>query len=383
MKKIITAQILSFLCFAFCCCGRANDGSDFVPEQSITKPTPPASNPSDAPFVHPGILNTTAALDMIGSQADKNDAIRVAAYKKITDFIAAHTYPTSFPSVVYVGSNGHTSPSKDQIRSNAELAYAYALKFARTADIADANKAIGILNGWAANFQKYSIIDNTDNPNQPALETSWTTPSFVAAAEIIRYYKPKGISANWSNDDISKFNNYIINVKENYIDKIPNYTNNWNVSAGYALMAIGVFLNNTDIYAKGKAILSEVMPLVIESDGTMPEMCDRQDCVHYQYSLTGLTYGAEIAAMQGDNSLYTALSNRILLGYDFMRSAYNRTTSCLECSANSPIFPGVEVALNHYGSANMQSLRDQQAPLGVPNDNTFLGFTSYTHYKIK
>lgn len=361
-------------------CKEGNGGSGFVPETAIRKPTPPTVI-KDGPFAHPGVLNSAAALDLIAQQVDRNDPTRTAAYKKVTDFIASKSYPNSFYAIVAVGSNGHTSPSKSQIRSDSELAYAYALKFAKTADLADANKCIGILNGWASTFKKYEIIDATDNVNQPALETSWTTPTFVAAAEIIRYYKPKGVSANWSATDIKQFSDYLSLVKT-YIDKIPNYKNNWNVSAGYALMTIGIFQNNTSVYANGIATLKTVMPLVIGTDGTMPELCDRQDCVHYQYSLTGLTYAAEIASMQEDNSLYSALQNRISAGYDFTRKAYNRTTSCVVCSASSPMFPGIEVALKHYGTGNMQSLRDQQAPFGIPNDNTFLGFTSYTHFKI-
>lgn len=362
-------------------CGKTNSSTiqkSKTPPQEDTLSSTPASNT----FVHPGILNTKERLDLIANQANAGDPVRLAAYRKITDFISSHTYPTSFPSIVYVGSNGHTSPSKNQIRSDAELAYAYALRFAKTADIDDANKCIGILNGWAYHFQKYDIIDNTDNVNQPDLETSWTTPSFVAAAEIIRYYKPKGVSANWSDTDIKKFSDYLNNVKNNYINKIPNYTNNWNVSAGYAKIAIGVFLNSQSVYDDGKKILNTVLPQVINSDGIMPELCVRQDCVHYQYSLTGLTYGAEIAAIRGDNSLYAALSERIASGYDFMRKAYDQNANCNVCSIKSPMFPGVEVALNHYGSSTMQSLRDAQAPFGIPVDNTFLGFTSYTHYKI-
>lgn len=376
---IIVSALITGAVYA---CGKsdANNPVTPPPKKDTTTTTPPANTSS---FVHPGVLNTTAGLDLIASQANAGDAVRSAAYRKVTDFISSHVYPVSFYEVVAVGSNGHTSPSKSQIRSDAELAYAYALKFAKTADIADAQKCIGILNGWSYTFKSYTIIDATDNVNQPDLEASWTTPIFVAAAEIIRYYKPKGVSANWADADISKFNDYLNNVKNNYINKIPDYKNNWNISAGYAKMAIGVFLNSTTVYNDGEAILNKEFPNVIQPDGTMPELCDRQDCVHYQYSLTGLTYAAEIAAIRGDNSLYAALSSRISTGYDFMRKAYNRTTGCDYCTLSSPLFPGVEVALNHYGTANMQWLRDQQAPLGVPNDNTFLGFTSYTHYKIK
>lgn len=384
MKSTINKVLLGFtFIMLFWSCGKVTNGSGFVPDQSLKKPNPSTTSPTDEPFVHPGVLNTSATLDLIATQVDRSDPTRVAAYKKVTDYINARSYPTSFHSIVYVGSNGRTSPSKSQIRNDAILAYAYALRFAQTANPADADKAIGILNGWASSFYKYEILDKSiDNANQPSLEASWTTPSFVAAAEIIRYYKPKGISANWAKEDIKMFSDYLINVKT-YIDKTPNYKNNWNVSAGYALMAIGVFLNSPNIYESGKTTLNNILPLTIQSDGTLPELCDRQDCVHYQYSLTGLTYGSEIAAIQGDNSLYTALSSRISLGYDYMRKAYNRTTPCIYCSNSSPVFPGTEVAFKHYNTSNLQALRDLQAPLGVPNDNTFLGFTTYTHYKVK
>ncbi|WCT12178.1 alginate lyase family protein [Mucilaginibacter jinjuensis] len=335
-------------------------------------------------FVHPGVLNTAANLDFIAGQVNGGDAGRTTSYQKVLDFIANNPLPTQFYSTVYVGSNGHTSPSKSQIRKDAELSYALALRFAKTGNITYANQCIAILNGWSYTFQNYAPIDATDNPNQPGLEASWTTPSFVAAAEIIRYYKPNGVSANWSAADINQFNAYLNNVKNNYINNVPGlgYNNNWNVSAGYAKIAIGVFLNSASVFNDGETILNNVMNSVIQSGGTMPELCVRQDCVHYQYSLTGLTYAAEIASIQGDNSLYTALSNRISQGYDFERSAYNQSTGCNYCTTSSPIFPGVEVAYKHYGTNNMLSLRNMQAPFGVPNDNTFLGFTTYTHYNL-
>jgi hypothetical protein len=82
-------------------------------------------------FVHPGVLNTQASLDLVGGQVNGGDPDRTNSYQKVLDFINSHTYPTSFPSVVVVGSNGATSPSKAQIRSDAELVYALALRWAR------------------------------------------------------------------------------------------------------------------------------------------------------------------------------------------------------------------------------------------------------------
>jgi hypothetical protein len=332
-------------------------------------------------FVHPGVLNTQASLGQVAGEVNGGDAGRTASYQKVLDFINTHDYPTSFYATVVVGSNGATTPSKSQIRKDAELVYALALRWTKTGNFQYATQAIGILNGWAYTFKNYDILDGA-NPNQPALEASWTTPSFVAAAEIIRYYKVNGQGAGWSDADIAQFSNYLNNVKNNYINNIPQYNNNWNASAGYAKMAIGIFLNSATVYQNGYNALVSLMPAVINADGTLPELCDRQDCVHYQYTLTAYAYAAELARIQGDNSLWTVNSSRIRAGYDFMRAAYNRTTGCNYCTTSSPVFPGTEVAYNYYKTSNLQYLRELQDPLGVPNDNTFLGFTTYTHFNV-
>ena len=355
---------------------------------SVTdSPTLPAVNKTtnlaaNITFVHPGVLNTQASLDFVSSQVNGGDATRTASYQKVLDFINSHTYPTSFPATVVVGSNGDTSPSKDQIRNDAELVYATALRWAKTGHSEYAAQAIAILNGWSYNFKNYALLNSSTNANQPDLEASWTTPSFVAAAEIIRYYKVNGVGAGWSDADISQFSNYLNTVKNNYINNIPDYGNNWDASAGYAKMAIGIFLNSTSVYQNGEAFIKQYLPTVIQSDGTLPELCVRQDCVHYQYSLTAFAYAAELANIQGDNSIWTANSNRISAGYDFMRSAYGQSTGCNYCTTSSPVFPGTEVAYNYYKTSNLQYLRGLDAPLGVPNDNTFLGFTTYTHYNV-
>lgn len=341
------------------------------------------ASPQITTFVHPGVLNTQASLDLVASQVNSGDATRTASYQKVLDFINSHTYPTSFPATVVVGSNGATSPSKNQIRSDAELVYATALRWAKTGDAQYAVKAIAILNGWARNFKNYALLDAATNANQPSLEASWTTPSFVAAAEILRYYKVNGQGAGWADADITQFSNFLNTVKNNYINNTPtSFNNNWDASAGYAKMAIGVFLNSASVYQNGYDFVKTYIPIVINADGTLPELCGRMDCVHYQYSLTAFTYAADIASIQGDNSIWTASSNRISAGYDFMRKAYDRTTGCNYCTLNSPVFPGTEVAYNFLKTSNLKSLRDLQAPLGVPNDNTFLGFTTYTHFSV-
>ena len=82
-------------------------------------------------FRHPGVLNSKASLDLIASQANAGDATRMAGYNKVVDYMNQYPVPTSFPAVVYVvGSGG--SPTEDQIRRDAVLAYACALRWVKT-----------------------------------------------------------------------------------------------------------------------------------------------------------------------------------------------------------------------------------------------------------
>jgi hypothetical protein len=367
----------------FITCKKKTEQTKVTPPVVIIDPVTP---PPSSVFVHPSILNTKSSLDQIGVEIVANDTERAAAFKKILDYTnVTSRYPTSFPSIVIVGSNGATTPSKDQIRQNSELAYATALRWAATGDANLAKQTIAILNGWASTFLAYDLLVNPQSPtnaNQPSLEASWTTPTLVAAAEIMRYYKPGGASSGWLAADITKFEGYLNKVLV-YINKTPVYNNNWNVSAGYAKMTIGIFLDNKTIYDDGVTYIKKYLPIVISVDGTIDELCDREDCVHFQYSLTGFVYAAELARIQGDLSIYTYGNNLISLGYNFMKKAYDRTTGCNYCSTTSPIFPGTEIAYNYYKTPTLKTLRDLQAPLALPNDNTFLGFTSYTHYNVK
>lgn len=382
MKKTINSLLLCMTMAAmatllFMCKKQDLNSNALLRNENLTA----AAGVAPAVFVHPGVLNTQASLDLIGSQVNSGEAVRAAAYQKVLDFVNGNPLPTKFWETVTVGSNGATTESKSQIRKDAVLAYALALRWAKTGTATYAQQCIAILNGWSYTFKQYALMDGA-NQYQPSLEASWTTPSFVAAAEIIRYYKAFGQSAGWSDADINQFNNYLNLVKNNYINNTPAYNNNWNASAGYAKMAIGIFLNSATVYQNGYNIIAQHLPIIIKADGTIPEYCDRNDCVHFQYSLTAFSYAAQLAKMQGDNSLWTFNSNLLSKGYDYMRSAYNQTTSCNKCSTSSPVFPGTEVAYGYYKTANLQYLRELQDPLGVPNDKTFLGFTSYTHFNV-
>ncbi|QHV99879.1 hypothetical protein GJR95_34855 [Spirosoma endbachense] len=376
-----TTQLLgSFLITAFLLPGCMNDQGISTDRKVIDKTS--GARIDNNQFVHPGVLNSKASLDLIRSQANNGDAARLDGYSKVTEFVDANPVPTSFPATVYVKGSGST-PTENQIKTDAILSYALALRWAKTGNAIYATQAISILNGWATNFQRLLPDAGTDS-RQTYLEASWFTPTFVAAAEIIRFYTVNGNSAGWSSTDISKFQGFLNNLKDNYINRLineVNYDNNWEVSAGYAKMAVGVFLNSSTVYNGGYDYLMQNIPVIISSSGEVKEHCSR-DCWHPQYSLTGFAYAAEIARIQGDNTVFPAYSSRIAKGFEYMEDAFVGAIGCRSC-AGQAVFPGAEVASNYYNtSAKITSLRNRQDPYGATGDKTFLGFTTYTHRAI-
>ena len=336
-------------------------------------------------FRHPGVVNSKASLDLVAAQANAGDATRTAGYNKVVDYMNQYAVPTSFPSVVYVvGSGG--SPTEDQIRRDAILAYACALRWVKTGNATYATQAKQILNGYANTFQRYSTSPKPDGSptefRQTYLEAAWVAPSFVAAGEIIRYYQVNGTGAGWSSTEVSKFSDFLNNLKNNYVNNVPgaiNDTNNWQASYCYAKMALGVWFNSTAVYDSGYDYLFQILPLLFYSDGAVREQRDR-DCIHPQYTLTALTYAAETARIQGNTAIYEANGQQIKNGWNRYEDAAagNYTRNC----SGTQVFPGIEAAYNYYGTAKLASLRDRQAPYGVPGDKTFLGFTSFTHRSI-
>ena len=372
--------------------GSTIDEENQVHVPDTTQNQNPDTIQSTGSWQHPGVLNTEKTLDAIRIEIAAASVLRMEAFKKVTDYIESSAYPTSFPGTISVVASGDSEAEK-QIKDNANLAYAFALRFAATSEIVWANKAIGILNGWAYAFQRYSYSGSPKD--QPSLEASWAAPTFVAAAEIIRYYKPNSISANWQEADVAQFKVFLNKLKDE-INKMEERGNNWWVSAGYAKMAIGVFLESKTVYEDGrKKVMSTMEGLdsynghdVIDPDGYPYELHNRKDDVHFQYSLTGISYAAEIDKIQGYNEIYTKKGERLSKAYDYTWRAFNEVipapagvTGYDTCNLKSNVYPGIEIAYKQFGTDSQRKLRNLRQPIGNVS-KLFLGFTSFTHYNL-
>ncbi|OAQ40784.1 hypothetical protein A5893_07555 [Pedobacter psychrophilus] len=377
-KKAIRL-IITVLLPALCVIGCIKSSDKSINNANPQNADKSLSIASSGAFVHPGILNTKESLDFIRTEANNPNSDRFSWYSStLVAYVDNSSMPTSFPSIVYAKAAG-TTPTEIQIRENAILAYAYALRWAKTGSSQYATNAKFILDGWASNFQKYLPASGT-SVSQAYLEASWVAPSFAAAAEIIKHYTVNGNTANWPTANQAQFVSFLNILKNNYINKVvgSGHQQNWAISAGYAKMAIGVYFDNRSVYDSGVQIIQDSIVSVIDSNGNMPELCSRGDCGHFQFSLTGLTYAAEIDRIQGNNEVFTNRTERLMKGFTFMQQAFKDQNPCDSCSKER-VYPSVELAHRYYANATTGYLRGLQDPYGATIDNTFLGFTTYTH----
>jgi hypothetical protein len=139
----------------------------------VASSSPPPTPTAPTAFRHPGVLNTQQSLAAAAAQLRADDKKRVAGYQQVSTYIAKHPAPTTFPAVVYAVA-GAGSPTEDQIRRDAELAYAYALRWAATGEVAASQQAVAILNGYARTFQRYDPRPMA-RPH-PSAKPTWRRP---------------------------------------------------------------------------------------------------------------------------------------------------------------------------------------------------------------
>lgn len=389
----LAIKMLLFVCIFLAACSKDQPSAQQQKNPTANRLEAAASSTALAiSFVHPGILNTKESLDIIAGQANANDQARLLAYQNVLNYCNQHLPSNSYKANVLV-QGGQTTPDEISFKGDALLAYALALRWAKTGTASYATTVKQILDGWASTFQ--TMYRQQGETRQPALEAAWAAPTFAAAAEIIKYYVPlNGQGGGWTAAENTQFIGFLNKLKNQYINNIPGYSinNNWTVSAGYAKMAIGIFADDQAEYQSGMTIIKNVLPIIIQQDGSMPgEICggNHNDCVHFQYALTGFSYAANLGAIQGDASIYSASTSRLLTGYKYQYKFYNNMLSnppsCVTCSTGSKIWAGVEIANRRYDVTETNFLHGKYNPDadGLPRgDISFLSWTNYTHNNV-
>ncbi|KAJ6553040.1 chondroitin AC/alginate lyase [Mycena capillaripes] len=204
-----------------------------------------------------------------------------------------------------------TLTSRASFEADATAAYQNALMWKLTGIQLHATKSIQIMDAWSGTLKSV-------DPNYLDMQLASSLGPFMMtnAAEIIRY-----TSAGWTASGISRFSSMLNSV---FYPRLNNHTGvqyEANVGTGNtkALMAFGVFTENTTMYNEAISLYSNerCSGLALDISPTGQSSESGRDQGHVQLGLGNLAESCQIAWLQGTNDLFALLSNRLMTGYEY------------------------------------------------------------------
>lgn len=213
--------------------------------------------------VHPCALVSSSDLERVRAAvaaADEADPV-YAAYKSFCNNTYAQSSRTANPVATIVrGDVTGTGVEKENymnIARDAVAAFQLALRWQITGDTSCADAAVGILNAWADVCTQINANDNNQY-----LCAGFQGHALGNAAELLRDYE------GWAAADQDDFKTWLRNVwiakNEWFIDTHggPNncslhYWSNWELANLASMLAIGIYLEDTDLINKVYVNFSE------------------------------------------------------------------------------------------------------------------------------
>jgi hypothetical protein len=269
-------------------------------------------------FKHPGILSTQADLEGLKGRVNTNPATKSGYEQLKRSPFADVARPHTPYAVVKVVASGSCEEEK-AFRKDAHAAHATALMWVITGDSRYRDKAIVILNDWAAAYERIEA-NIPGRSAQTQLECAWAVPVWTAAADIIRYYD-KG-AAGWKPEQIAAFDRFLNRMLKTARDA-RDRNNNWGTSATLAIMAAAVYQNDEAAYAEAVTLHRKHLASISKPSGALgPDYL--RDPWHPQYTILTWIQICELAWNQGDD----------LYGITLEDQSLPRLALCLEHFAN-------------------------------------------------
>lgn len=333
-------------------------------------------SPEDLPtisgeFNHPGIYMTMDDLQTMKANKDKvgtywNDGYTSLINNKLSKSTYTRTDKDTNTGTIYYKIVERGPYNKPNIGSGSFIndctaAYYNALRWYLDGDIANAKKAIEIMNGWS-----HTLTDIVNNDAK--LIVGMSSSDMISAAEIIKhvYNNDPSIAEEdkWSAADMKQFDKMVREVLYDKVicDYYPQANGNWDALITSTNMAIGIYLDDADIFNRAirQYYTGDVIPGTL-SMGSLPSYIyptgesqeSNRDQGHAGMGMTGLGKSCEIAWNQGID-LFSAYNDRLLLGAN-----YNATYNVLKESVPSETFisdknrgglghPTFDILYNHY-----------------------------------
>jgi gliding motility-associated-like protein len=312
---------------------------------------------AQAQLVHPGILFSTAGLARLKTYANTERQPWAATYAKLLAYNDINYVQGPVYAVVERNYAGETSDASRAMSAQSQRAYRCAILWVITGDTTYAHISKTILNSWSGTLD--SITGDAKK-----LCAAWYGFGFVNAAEILRY-----TNSNWSTTDIQRAESmFRYKFYEVIKDFQVGHAGNWSTAITKTMMGIGVFINDSGIYTRGRNFLKAKPGDDTDYDtysgtlynyisGTTGQCYESgRDQEHAQMGIGGLAEACEIGYNQ-DTDLYGLYSNRLLLGTEYT-AKYNLgysvpyTTnyygSVISPDERGAFLPFYELVYNHY-----------------------------------
>lgn len=358
-----------------------------MPGQPTATPQPPTATPPPSTFVHPGAVNSEADLEFVKVKIAAGEEPWTSAFNQMRNMAVA--------------SSNNTAPtSENGQKSDGQRAYANALAWYYTDDVAYAENAINILNMWGTTFNGYSSTSGQD-----LLQGAWIGALLGPAAEIMRGY------AGWDAADMAQTQNMF----RDYFYPVLNTMSTWNGNVDLtqidAMMSIAVFNEDQAEFDLGIERLENRLPayFYLSSDpagslnyggsnannwynptqwvdGLTQETC-RDNGHHAQYAMASALHAVEVAYNQGRTDIAIAHTERFV---DTMELISTQTLTgsmqgvCADDTTTTSLHDTWQAGYNLYstrlGNALPQTadlLNSQVIPNGWSDWNIF--FETLTH----
>lgn len=277
----------------------------------------------DAPFVHPGVLSTTADLERMGRKVSAAIEPWKGSWDKLVANRHAQLNYVASPQAIICAGNPCASENYMSLANDAAAAYQLALRYQLSGDHAYAVKAEAILDGWAAVLTSFSGDSNA------GLRAALYGYQLAAAGELLRK------DATWDPTFVKRMLSEVFYplcsdfLKRHNGACEGNYWANWDLANLSAVIAIGVFTDKRSLFNEavnyfydgmGEGAIEQVIHFV-HPDGSGQWQESGRDQGHATLGPMLLGVVCEIAWNQGVD-LYGYAGNRALAGSEYV-AAYN------------------------------------------------------------
>ncbi len=202
-------------------------------------------------FIHPGALHTEEDFVRIRAQINEGDVEVLQGWENLknNEWSQANvgTWPIELIKRGIAGDENYMNAAR-----GAAAAYQNALRWKISGDVAHANKAVEILNAWAA------VCKGVGGNTNLSLASGLYGYAFANAGELMRDYD------GWIEDDFKKFQEFMLHVfypssmdflkrrHDTWSQGRPgHYWANWGLCNALCVMSIGILCDDVYIYNEG------------------------------------------------------------------------------------------------------------------------------------